>query len=754
IEEVSRILPAGNVLSFVLNGVMSTRGRDRTTSSELATGRSHINALFKGLSFMKNNELYQKLAFAGPATVLAGYNMLLQLAGASPDDYLPDGAWQFYVEFGLREDAARHQTETIGFQRGASYRKMSEVDRLSAWMLSAMWLIRDYDRWLELLWEESAHLQAIETYTGLQGLHRNWQQARPFAAPDVHTNLVEHRQETFEKFWKHHLSQVSQDQWRFFSQNWYTPDKLEEIGRRKRAFVRQLSINRYIEPGEYSDERHPIDPGNRKIAVVYRGNYYLVNAIDPSAPDAIEVTRQHAAAILNSTAAPIAEIDTLLATTPRQYQIKLRATLSREQRAELEQLRKAVVVVNHDRVERNQPLTYIRSNKRGIGDHAITLFQTGGSTVFDFSHIFFDGPAAMAVAEMMTNEALKFGELLSNQPPQPANSIVATPVDLSMSKRFNQAASRLPRYINYVSAEQSQPIAPLQNLRKSLKTRTKLRLTINDLLVLYRTIFNTYYQPSPQVQNALKTLGKDKRGSVLVRQIEAMFKKLGETSPSLLIPIDASRYDPKERLFPSLFRSPLPSFHVEHNRLVQLRDQAIQRRVFGSNRKAIEQFERERQNYLGYLSAYTEVMLRFREIATSGESMGATAIRLIAGLPQGLQKLADEVPGQISVVNDTIKGDEVFSNVGRVTRGSSIARFASAKDDNDKKVLVWGVMTNDVDELYITLRDFREPVLNIVREGHLEIAQLITQDFLDSYMAGLYRFAQEMSDIIATSRKN
>ncbi|MEM6284836.1 MAG: choline/carnitine O-acyltransferase [Chloroflexota bacterium] len=733
---------------------MTSHGRDRSAPSEITTGRSHINALFKGLSFMKDNAMYQ-LAFGGPATVLAGYNMLLQLAGAEPDDYLPDGAWQFYVEFGLREDAARHQSETVGFQRVAAHRSMSEVDKLSAWMLASMWLIRDYEQWLELLWEESALLQAIETYTGLTGVHRDWQKTRPFAAPDIHTSLVDYRKETFVKFWKYHLSQVSQEQWRFFSSNWFTPDKQEEIGRRKRAFVRQLSINRYIEPGEYSDERHPIDPGSRRIAVVYRNNYYLVDFLDPGTPDALQTIRQQATAILNSKAEPLAEIDTLLVTTPRQHQLKLRATLSRDQRAELEQLRKAIIILNHDSVERNQPLTYIRSNRRGIGDHAITLFQTGGSTVFDFSHIFFDGPAAMAVAEMMTNEALKYAQLLALTPAADAAPAAVQPVDLTMTNRFNQTASRIPQYINYVSAEQSEAIEPLQQLRRSLKTRTRLRLTINDLLVLYRTIFNTYYQPSQQVRRALDGLRSERRGAVLVRNVETMFKKQAESNPSLLIPIDASRYDPRERLFPSLFRSPLPSFDREHNQLVALRQQATRRRAFGSNRRAVEDFERERQNYLGYLEAYIAVMRKYREIATSGESMGATAIRLIAGLPnKGLQKLADEIPGHLSIVNDAIKGEEVFSNVGRVTAGSSIARFASAKDDNNKKVLVWGVMTNDVNELYITLRDFREPILDIVREGHLEAAQLITQDFLDSYMRGLYRFAGEMQDIIATSRKS
>ena len=88
---------------------------------------------------MRNNVLYQ-VAFAGPATVLAGYNLLLQIAGAKPDDFLPNGAWQFYVEFGLREDAARHQNETTDFQSSAQQIQATNADQLTAWTAACMWL--------------------------------------------------------------------------------------------------------------------------------------------------------------------------------------------------------------------------------------------------------------------------------------------------------------------------------------------------------------------------------------------------------------------------------------------------------------------------------------------------------------------------------------------------------------------------------------------------------------------------------------
>ncbi len=751
IDEVSRIIPAGNVLSFVLSGIMTSRAREYHATGA-SPGKSHLNALFKGVSYMRNNMMYQ-LAFAGPATVLAGYNMLLQLAGAEPEEYLPDGVWQFYVEFGLREDAGRHQTETLAFSRAASAHQASEVDQLAAWLLAAQQFLHDYENLLNQVWEEFYRLIVIEETTGLTGLLRQWQLERPFAAPNAHTNLLDYRQQRFEAFCKHHLAQVSPQQWRQFSQQWYSPAKQDELGRRRRAYIRQLTIHRYLEPGEYSDERYPTPPESRSIAVVHNNNYFIVPLMPGDANTPKTDMRQQAAAILSYDGDSRAMVDTILVNAPRQHQMRLRAALSASQREHLERLRKASIIINWDVAPRDQPLTYIRTGRRGIGDHGLTVFRTDASTVFDFSHIFFDGPWAMATAEILTNEASKYLKLLADHPPQPIHTIKITPLDLQTNPKFLSVASKVNQKINYVSAEYSKPIAPLQQARQALKTRTNIRLTINDLLVLYRTIYGPYYHPSEALKRSLQQVASTQRGSVLVRAIYAMIEQRRNTNPSLFIPIDASRYDPKERLFPSVFRSPLMDFRTEHEQLLHLRDEAIKRKLFGSNRAAVDQFYQERQNYLGSLHAFSEVMQRYRDIATSGQSMGATAIRLIAGLPEAAQKIVDGIPGQLTVVNEAIKGEEVFSNVGQVVSNSSISRFSSAKDDNDKKVMVWGIMTDAQDTLHIALRDFRQPVLDLALEGHPQVAQTITLDFLIGYMEGLYTFVDQMQSLIMTDKR-
>ncbi len=748
IDEIAQVIPAGNVVNFVFSGLLSARKGDKT-----ATGRSHVNALFKGLSLMRNNMLYH-MAFTGPATVLAGYNMLLELAGNDPADYLPEGAWQFYVEFGLREDAAHHQTETVGFQRvwGKVAGGNDPVLQLAAWVMACAAMLRDYHRLLELRWAESVRLRVIEETTGLTGLYQEWQRIQPFAAPDVKTGLVVAREAVFDQFCDYYLSQVSKPQWEAFAGVWYDPENQEARGRRQRAYVRQMSIHRQLEPGEYGDERYPLEADELQIGIIYRGAYYLLAVPALGSVEAVRRLIGQVRGILEGGRVLGAGATEILTTAPRSAQLRLRATLDKQQRHDLERLRKAPILINWDERPADVPLPVIRQGQRGIGDHGLTIFRTGESTVFDFSHIFFDGPWSLAVAEMLTNEASKYLHIVCGMAgPQPEATPTA-PLRLAASDRLRATAARYEVARPGVSAETRREIEPIQRLRTTLKARTGLRLTVNDLLVLYRTIFNAGYTPGNAVRDRFVALAGHPGGAELVKDLEGMFRAQREQNPSLLIPIDATRYDPKERVFPSTFRSPLPDFRGEHEKLVALRELARQPKANGApDREVIRAFLDEREAYLGYLQAFGALMERYREIATRGESMGTTAIRLIAGLPKAMQQVMDSIPGQLTVVNEAIKGEEVFSNVGRVVTGSSVRRFSSAKDDNDKKILVWGIMTDDRDQMVITVRDFREPVLALVEAGHVALARLVVTDYLQAYMDGLYQFVAEIEVIVTTS---
>jgi hypothetical protein len=749
VGQISQIMPAGNVLNFIASGVVSAKDREVPEDE----GKNHLRSLMRGLNVLRDT--YYRAAFFTPTMALAGYKMLLRALGADEDSYLPEGVWQFYVEFGLREDSARHSNETIGFQHAIAQMTPapSEEEMLTAWILAAMRLLWDYDMLTSDLWEEQVRLTLLEKTTGLIGLHRAWQLARPFRVPaDESIGIAEFRRRTFHAFVEKHLATVGAEQRKAFEKLWR--DRQGQRNAAIAAYRRQMSIRSYLEPGEYNESRVRIPNSELCIGIVYRDAYYLLDLVNPAVPEAPEMVMERVRAIMSAHPEK-ASVDLLLARAPRAEQGRLRKLVDKPQIDDLNALRRAPIIINWDQVADKQPLTVIRKGHRGIGDHALTLFRTNRSMVFDFSHIYFDGPWAMGVAEILTNDAVYH---LSRRESMAGNSSITKsrkpirPLALGNHAKLEQAVEKLPLIENAISAERISDIAPMNMVRALIarRTRPSIRLTINDLLVLYRTIFNQRYKPSPALVQTLKDLYNKPGGKPLVQAISDMMKNARTLNPSLMIPIDAERVNPKERIFPSTFRSPFPDFLQQHERVLEMRRDLQAARL--GVQALQDKFQRARIEYLGVLNAFGQLMKRYRELAAEGQSMSTTAIRLIAGLPGAMQRLADGIPGKFSFVNEAIKGEEVFSNVGQVVAGSSLARFVSAKDDNDKKVLVWGIMTSENNKLIITLRDFRPPVVALALAGYPEIAHQITQDYLNAYVDGLHRFMLEITDIVAAAR--
>src|SRR5262249_15534483 len=144
---------------------------------------------------------------------------------------------------------------------------------------------------------------------------------------------------------------------------------------------------------------------------------------------------------------------------------------------------------------------------------------------------------------------------------------------------------------------------------------------------------------------------------------------------------------------------------------------------------------------------------RYRQIAMSGQSLSTASIRFLANMPPAMQRLLDAIPGKFDVLNEIIKGEEVFSNMGRVAKGSSLRRFITAKDDNEQKTLAWGVITDDKDVMHLSLRDFRPHVEILFRLGMNPLAQMVAQDYLDTYADGLNRYISELRVITVASRE-
>jgi hypothetical protein len=115
--------------------------------------------------------------------------------------------------------------------------------------------------------------------------------------------------------------------------------------------------------------------------------------------------------------------------------------------------------------------------------------------------------------------------------------------------------------------------------------------------------------------------------------------------------------------------------------------------------------------------------------------------------------MLDQVPAKIDVLNDVVKGREVFSNVGAVAPTSTLRRFMTAKDDNEQKTLAWGVITDSLGVMHISLRDFRPHVRALQSCERMDLAVRIAQDYLDAYAHGLNRFVQDLLRITQARRE-
>jgi hypothetical protein len=162
-EQVAQVIPAGNIVGLVLGGLIRVRGR--TLPAEQA--RSDVSALLRGIEMLPRhilpNTLYGTF-FVGPAAVLAGYQKILALAGKDPESAFPDGLWQFYLEFALREDSARHANETIQFHTALAELEvdLSLVDQLAAWVCAVSQIYFQYDDLLYNEWRERVYLNLLE----------------------------------------------------------------------------------------------------------------------------------------------------------------------------------------------------------------------------------------------------------------------------------------------------------------------------------------------------------------------------------------------------------------------------------------------------------------------------------------------------------------------------------------------------------------------------------------------------------------
>lgn len=745
-EEIARVVPAGNVPGFILSGLARMQGR----TVEASQSHKYVDLLYRGVQQTLNTAIFGTF-FAGPAAVLYGYQQLLRLAGKQVDDAFPEGTWQHYLQMALREDSARHANETTGFHaymrdhtlpRGAD-------DELACWMLAVTHVIETLPQMLENEWRERVILRTLTDVAALSNsddtdtyrkLYKAWQAERPYHWNRNFRHFASYRRSQFDQFWKPHYQRLSAAAQQTFDAQMQAAENVALP-----AYQQQMSWLAYLDPQQYREERMPYALDDVHIAVISKGRYYLIPLEECRADE--QDVRRLAAAILNddSDAAP-ASIDEALVRLPRAEQARSRQQQSDQTRQELDRLRRAPIIINWDERPTDATLTHVRQGKRGIGDHALTIFRTAESTVFDMSHIFFDGIWGAAIAEILTGLAITYaGEIPRWDDVRPARRALDQP---ALQVDVTPRATPLPQG---TSAEhRNVDLNALLHLRKLLKQRSQLlNVTVNDLFVLYRALHAQSYTPSRELREAVAALADDHPNAHAATA--AALADVQQRNPSLLIPLDATLHDPRERVFPTTFRNPLDDMWQRHSATLDALE-AYQMTDGRQARKLYNQFSDLQSAYLGRIGGFGELLSRYKEVALRGESTSTASIKFLAHVPQPMQHLLNNLPGRFEILNDVIKGEEVFSNIGRVADGSSLRRFITAKDDNERKTLAWGIITDDDNTLHLSLRDFRPHVAALHAIQRDDLAQRITQAYLDAYADGLDLFVEQLTSIVSAKK--
>lgn len=799
-QEIAQVLPAGNLPAFVLSGLLKLKGRLITAEQV----NQDIHTLFRGLGLISQGLF--GVFVAGPAAVLYAYQKLLQLAGKDVASAFPQGTWQFYLEFGLREDMARHANETVGFQRAAPA-SLQPPHAATAWVCAALELLYRYDDWLAADWQERVMLRVLSETAAEIGqadqppwttLISEWNKLRPYHRPPDGADYFIYREAVFQNFVRERLARLPDAIHKKCHERYRA--RIQELA----AYQEQMSILAALTPDRFQERKEPIPLWRAAIAFIWQGQVYLLPACQRdehgsplcfpaegapiplyASPDGglcdaaqqpvvvdrsgrvfessgrlLGRLRPHPPASIQNWLAtlltappeplPLEPFDVVLVASPRSLQATLREKLPQSSQAELAALRCAPIIINWDAAPRELPLAYIRRGRRGVGDHALTIFRTESSFVFDQSHIFFDGMWGMAVAEILTDSAVYWSRFLSSQP---IALQAQAPRPLTLASRPEvDALAAAPQTKDEVAAESDG--IDTQRLRRARVwlAQRGVHLTVNDLLLLYRFFHALRYQPSPAVRRALaefrKRAADQPEAESAYQSIEATLGRSRQTNPALLIPMDASNVSPQERIFPTLFRNPLPQisdkFALTQQRLLEYRAQP--------DAATWRSFDRTRRELLAYLRAFGQVLDALKAVTMRGESFNTATIRLLAHLPASMQHLLDQIPQRIGVLNEIIKGNEVFSNVGRVAPGASLTRFISAKDDGRSKELVWGILTDDEERMHISLRDFRPYVPALLALGEQALAQALADDYLSSYVKGFNRFIVELSAIITLKK--
>lgn len=752
VDVVAKMIPAGNVPGLIASGLARLGNNDPSQKDV----KRDINMLFRGVNHMFDHAVFN-VFFAGPAQIIRGYQSLLELTGKSPEAAFPEGTWQFYVDYALREDPARYAVETHGFDTALRKNKihLNEIDRITTWVMTAVQTLHHYPQLLENEWRERVYIRELinlfedEAHRNkYQKLFNQWLTVLPYrrmADARGDEDYPSYRRRKFDEWLFPSLASLKREE----KLEWMKHIKVAKA-KEMPDYVKQMSIRSFLMPEQYAETRTPLDLENIHVALVYGDHYYLIPICEKDTRRQIDssVVRSYVTAIVKqpSKHTPV-DLD-IFARIKRGQWESVRRKLPKKLVDELSMLRLCPIVLNFNPRQHEQALVELRQAERGVGDHALTIFDTRESFVFDQSHIYFDGSWGAALAEIMTNEALAWAVYLSKEKQVAPTERPYSP-RFEISKAVRQYVEKLEQVTPEVSAESTEiRLGRILALRRIFKQRSDLlKLTVNDMLLLYRAIHAVSYQPNSKLVDDLEYLVTDKfTRDAATKAIESLAAYT--TPPAILMPVDASHNSPRDRVYPMSFEVPLHELN-----LLGLHHQVMRALDEYENGASGKSFDKLQRRYLASLAGFGAVMRRAKEIANAGLSSSVGTIKLLAHIPAPLQQLMNQIPQNFDVLNDIIKGREVFSNVGQVAKSSTLKRFITAKDDNEKKDLAWGVLTDAEGKMFISLRDFRPHVGMLINIGHKDIAQAITSDYLNNYVRGFNTYISDLQRITMKSRE-
>src|SRR5512145_2544979 len=296
-QEVAEIFPASNLPAFLLQGLIQIEGR--VLKQERVA--DDLRVLFRS---SKQIGLYGTF-LAAPAMVLYGYQRLLTLAGKDIESAFPDGPWQFYTQFGLREDAARHSLESIGFQ--SALPNASELDAATCWVYSSIRTLFTYTDLLAVEWQEHTLLRAIEATLAdraVELLGRSLARKEPARARMIAERIIllrqEYRLERLVSGWAavrpyggppdaplddYAANRRARFRTYIGDALRYLPPSLRDAAERRyaaqrddlAAYQRQLSLLTTLCADSYQDRRCQLPLYKSYVAFVVGGSYYLID---------------------------------------------------------------------------------------------------------------------------------------------------------------------------------------------------------------------------------------------------------------------------------------------------------------------------------------------------------------------------------------------------------------------------------------------------------------------------------------------